>query len=117
MPSRWVIDRGFTIAANETQQWLWEWWDDAAPGSPSGPNKGPVVFRAVPKGADGGGNNATETRLVTFDFAKGRLAQNDPRGAGHPKVFYEFKVRNESDVDLPLVLEMLIFDDLPTNLG
>ena len=43
MPIRWEIDRGFTIGANTTQQWWWNWFGE-------GPNKGPVVFRASPKG-------------------------------------------------------------------
>jgi len=28
MPIRWSINRGFTIAPNETQYWWWEWFDD-----------------------------------------------------------------------------------------
>jgi len=114
MPSRWLIDRGFTIAANETQQWWWQWFDDASPGHDVGPNKGPVIFRALPKGP-GEGNNTVENTLVTFDFARCRLAQNDPLGQGHPKVFYRFKIRNESSVDVPMFLEMIRFEDLPTH--
>ena len=39
MPSHLRIDRGFTIGANQTQFWNWNWFGQA------GPNKGPVIFR------------------------------------------------------------------------
>ena len=42
MPIRWQIDRGFTIGANSTQYWSWNWFGE-------GPNKGPVIFRASQK--------------------------------------------------------------------
>ncbi len=114
MPSRWEIDRGFTIAANQTQQWVWEWFDDGGAGPGQGPNKGPVMFRALPKGPGQGGTNTAQTILVTFDFAKCRGPQGGPNG---PKVFYEFKIRNESSIDVPMILEMVLFNDLPINHG
>ena len=74
---------------------MWEWFDDASPGHATGPNKGPVIFRALPKGADDGGSGATETLLVTFDFAKGRLAQT----AGLTEVQIEILAAVKSFVD------------------
>jgi hypothetical protein len=61
MPIRWQIDRGFTIAANDTQYWWWNWFSDAGQ---NGPNKGPVIFRALPKGPAQGGNNTAKNVLV-----------------------------------------------------
>jgi hypothetical protein len=40
MPFRFLIDRGFTIAPNQTQFWNWNWFSDAGQ---DGPNKGPVT--------------------------------------------------------------------------
>ncbi len=112
MPSRWQIDKGATIAAGQTQQWMWEWFSDAGAGSGDGPNKGPVIFRALPKGPGQGGTNTAQINLVTFDFAKCRGPANGPNG---PKVFYEFKIRNDSSIDAPFLLEIVRFDDLPIN--
>ena len=113
MPIRWQIDRGFTIAAGETQYWYWEWWSDAGQG-PDGPNKGPVIFRALPKGPAQGGNNTAKNVLVIYDFAKCRGGPGDPSA---PEVFYEFKIRNDSTVDVPFMLEIVLFSDLPINHG
>jgi hypothetical protein len=80
MPIRWQIDRGFTIAAGDTQYWYWEWWSDA--GQQNGPNKG----RALPKGPAQGGNNTAKNVLVIFDFAKCRGGPGDPSA---PEVFFD----------------------------
>jgi len=106
MPIRWQIDRGYTIAANETQQWSWNWFGD-------GPNKGPVIFRASPKGKAGGSNKATNV-LVTYDFAKCRGGPGDQNA---PEMFYEFKIRNESTIAVPFMLEIILFSDLTINHG
>jgi hypothetical protein len=111
MPIRWQIDRGFTIAAGDTQYWFWEWFSDAGQ---NGPNKGPVIFRALPKGPAQGGNNTVKNVLVIYDFAKCRGGPGDPSA---PEVFYEFKIRNESTVDVPFMLEIVLFSDLPINHG
>jgi hypothetical protein len=108
MPIRWQIDRGFTIAANTTQQWWWNWFGD------SGPNKGPVIFRASPKGKSQGGNNTARNILVTYDFAKCRGGPGDQAA---PEMFYEFKIRNDSTVDVPFMLEIILFSDLTINFG
>jgi hypothetical protein len=108
MPIRWQIDRGFTIAAGTTQQWWWNWFGD------SGPNKGPVIFRASPKGKSQGGNNTARNILVTYDFAKCRGAPGDQNA---PEIFYEFKIRNDSSVDVPFMLEIILFSDLTINFG
>jgi hypothetical protein len=109
MPTRWEIDRGFTIAANSTTQGSWNWF-----GPGGGPNKGPVIFRALPKGKSQQGNNTARNVLVIYDFAKCRGGPGDPSA---PEVFYEFKIRNESSVSVPFILEMIIFDDLTINHG
>jgi hypothetical protein len=107
MPIRWVIDRGYTIAAHETQYWWWNWFGEG------GPNKGPVIFRASPKGK-GGGNNTARNVLVTYDFAKCRGGPGEDHA---PEVFYEFKIRNESSITVPFDLEIILFSDLPINHG
>jgi len=106
MPIRWQIDRGYTIAALDTQNWWWNWFYD----SPDG-NQGPVIFRALPTQ---GGNNTISNILVTYDFAKCRGGIASPNGAG---VYYNFKIRNESIVDVPFVLEIVLFSDLPVHHG
>jgi hypothetical protein len=108
MPIRWSIDRGFTIAANETQYWWWNWFGDG------GPNKGPVIFRASPKGKGEQGNNTARNVLVTYDFAKCRGGPGDDHA---PEIFYEFKIRNESSITVPFDLEIILFSDLPVNHG
>jgi hypothetical protein len=104
MPSHLRIDRGFTIGANQTQFWNWNWFGEA------GPNRGPVIFRAMPKGPGQGGNNTVRNVLVTFDPAECRGGPGDPSA---PEVFYEFKIRNESSITVPFDLEILLFNDLP----
>jgi hypothetical protein len=103
MPFRYRIDRGFTIAANSTQFWNWGW---TGPGQGE-PNKGPVIFRAVPKGPGQGGNNTVKNVLITYDFATCRGPQPSPQ------VFYEFKIKNESSITIPFNLEIVHFADLP----
>ncbi len=103
MPSHLRIDRGFTIAANQTQYWNWNWFGDG------GPNKGPVIFRGMPKGPGQGGHNTARNVLVTYDSAECRGGPGDPSA---PEVFYEFKIRNESSVDVPFDLEIILFNDL-----
>jgi len=104
MPFRYRIEnQDFTIAANNTALFHWGWTD---PGQGE-PNKGPVIFRALPKGPAQGGNNTVKNVLITFDFATCRGAQPAPQ------VFYEFKVRNESSVTLSFLLEILHFSDVP----
>ena len=66
--------------------------------------------RALPKG----GNNTAKNVLVIYDFAKCRGGPGDPSA---PEVFYEFKIRNESTVDVPFMLEIVLFSDLPINHG
>jgi hypothetical protein len=78
----------------------------------TGPNQGPVVFRAVPKGPGQGGNNTFKNVLVTYDFAMCRGGPGDDHA---PEVFYEFKVRNDSSGDVKFNIELLIFSDLPLN--
>ena len=111
MPFRFLIDRGFTIAPNQTQFWNWNWFSDAGQ---EGPNKGPVIFRALPKGPAQGGNNTARNVLVVFDFAKCR---GGPGEDGAPRVFYEFKIRNESTITVPFDLEILHFADVPVITG
>jgi hypothetical protein len=105
---------GFTIAANETQYWWWNWFSDAGSGSGQGPNKGPVIFRALPKGPAQGGNNTAKNVLMIYDFAKCRGGPGDDHA---PAVFYEFKIRNESSITVPFDLEIILFSDLPINNG
>jgi hypothetical protein len=110
MPHRFRIDGGWTIGAHQTQYWNWNFFTDHLPNT--GPNQGPVVFRAVPKGLSQGGNNTVRNELVTYDFAMCRGGPGDDHA---PEVFYEFKIRNDSSVDLPFNIEEIIFSDLPLN--
>ena len=110
MPHRFRIDGGWTIGAHQTQYWNWNFFTDHLPNT--GPNQGPVVFRAVPKGLSQGGNNTVRNELVTYDFAMCRGGPGDDHA---PEVFYEFKIRNDSSVDLPFNIEEVIFSDLPLN--
>jgi hypothetical protein len=104
MPSHIRINRGFTIAPNTTQPWVWNFFGSG------GPNKGPILIRAVPKGQGQGGNNTARNVLVTYDFA---VCRGGPGDQNAPEVFYEFKIRNESSITVPFFLEMILFDDLP----
>ena len=110
MPHRFRIDGGWTIGAHQTQYWNWNFFTDHLPNT--GPNQGPVVFRAVPKGPSQGGNNTVRNELVTYDFAMCRGGPGDDHA---PEVFYEFKIRNDSSVDVPFNIEEVIFSDLPLN--
>jgi hypothetical protein len=110
MPHRFRIDGGWTIGAHQTQYWNWNFFTDHLPNT--GPNQGPVVFRAVPKGQSQGGNNTVRNELVTYDFAMCRGGPGDDHA---PEVFYEFKIRNDSSVDVPFNIEEVIFSDLPLN--
>jgi len=93
MPVRWQVDGNWTIAANSIQYWNWNFFTD--PGPTGGPNQGPIVFRAIPKGISQGGNNTARNVLVTYDFAMCRGGPGDDHA---PEVFYEFKIRNDSSV-------------------
>ena len=75
MPHRFRIDGGWTIGAHQTQYWNWNFFTDHLPNT--GPNQGPVVFRAVPKGLSQGGNNTVRNELVTYDFAMCRGGPGD----------------------------------------
>jgi hypothetical protein len=112
MPTRWQIDHEFTIAAGQTQPWLWNFFTDVH-GVGQGPNKGPVIFRASPKGR-AGQNPTARNVLVTYDFATCRGGPGDQNA---PEVFYAFKIRNESTVAVPFVLEIILFNDLTINHG
>lgn len=104
MPLRIRIDHGFTIAPapNNIQYWRWNWFGEA------GPNKGPVIFAADPKGQP---RPTANEALVTYDVAKCRNAPgNDPNA---PEIFYEFKIRNESNTTDEFRLEIILFSDLP----
>jgi hypothetical protein len=72
------------------------------------------MFRASPKGISQGGNNTAKNNLVIYDFAKCRGGPGDPNA---PEMFYEFKIRNESTVDVPFMLEIILFSDVPINNG
>ena len=102
MPLRLRIDRGFTIGPNQTQYWNWHWFGE-------GPNKGPVIFCADPKGQKAGPITFREI-LVTYDIAKCRGGPGDQNA---PEIFYEFKIRNESSGTVPFNLEIILFSDLP----
>jgi hypothetical protein len=102
VPVRHEVDNGFSIAAGDTQFWTWNFFTNRAPGT--GPNQGPIFFQALPKGPSQGGNNTAKNKLVVFDFAVSR---------GGPGVFYEFKIRNESAIDVKFRLEFVVFSDLP----
>ena len=110
MPVRWQVDGNWTIAANSIQYWNWNFFTD--PGPTGGPNQGPIVFRAIPKGKSQGGNNTARNVLVTYDFAMCRGGPGDDHA---PEVFYEFKVRNDSSVAVPFLLQFIKFSDLPLN--
>jgi hypothetical protein len=108
MPFHFRIDHNYSIAANATQFWNWNWF--GASGPAGGPNKGPVLFAAVPKGPSQGGNNTARNVLLTFDIA---VCRGGPGDANAPEVFYEFKIRNDSSITVPFVLDIIHFGDLP----
>jgi hypothetical protein len=110
MPVRWQVDGNWTIAANSIQYWNWNFFTD--PGPTGGPNQGPIVFRAIPKGISQGGNNTARNVLVTYDFAMCRGGPGDDHA---PEVFYEFKIRNDSSVAVPFLIQFVKFSDLPLN--
>ena len=93
MPHRFPVDNGY---------WNWNFFTDHLPNT--GPNQGPVVFRAVPKRPSQGGNNTVRNELVTYDFAMCRGGPGDDHA---PEVFYEFKVRNDSSVAVPFNVELV----------
>ena len=108
MPFRYRMDNiDFTIAAHGTALYHWGWTGQGQ----GEPNKGPVIFRALPKGPGQGGNNTVKSVLITFDFATCRGPQPSPQ------VFYEFKVRNESTIPVSFLLEILHFSDVPISPG
>jgi len=47
---------------------------------------------------------------VVFDFAVSRGGPGDDHA---PEVFYEFKIRNESAINVRFKLEFVVFSDLP----
>lgn len=108
MPTRRQVDNGFSIGAGETQSWSWNFFTNSDPGT--GPNQGPIFFQALPKGLAQGGNNTAKNKLVVFDFAVSRGGPGDDHA---PEVFYEFKIRNESTIVVPFILEFVTFSDLP----
>jgi hypothetical protein len=108
MPVRHEFDGGFSIGAGQTQFWNWNFFTNRAPGT--GPNQGPIFFQALPKGPSQGGNNTAKNKLVVFDFAVSRGGPGDDHA---PEVFYEFKIRNESTITVPFILEFVLFSDLP----
>jgi hypothetical protein len=67
---------------------------------------------AVPKGISQGGNNTARNVLVTYDFAMCRGGPGDDHA---PEVFYEFKIRNDSSIPVPFVLQFVKFSDVPLN--
>ena len=91
MPIRWSINRGFTIAPNETQYWWWEWFDDT-------PNRGPVIFRASPKGRGQQGNNTAKNVLVTYDFAKCRGGPGDDHAQSGEAAYFAAAKRGHSSI-------------------
>lgn len=99
MPQRLRIDRGFTIGAGAVQCWTWNWH-----GEPDA-DRGPVLFVADPKGAP-----SQRVVLVTYDIAKCRAGPNERNPS---EVFYEFKIRNDSNITVAFRLEIVLFDDLP----
>ena len=101
MPECWQVDHNWTIAANSTQFWNWNFFTDTGPAG--GPNQGPIEFRAIPRGSLKGVIIPPNV-LVTYDFAMCRGGPGDDHA---PEVFYEFKVRNESSIPVPFLLQFV----------
>jgi hypothetical protein len=86
MPSHVRIDGGFAIVAaapgqqSEPQYWSWNWFGE---NPPDGGNKGPVIFQAVPKNPEFGGNNTARNVLMTYDVTTCRAGPDEP---GSPEV-------------------------------
>ncbi|MEZ5151740.1 MULTISPECIES: hypothetical protein [Rhodococcus] len=99
MPQRLRIDRGFTIGAGAVQCWTWNWH-----GEPDA-DRGPVLFVADPKDVP-----PQRVVLVTYDIAKCRAGPNELYPS---EVFYEFKIRNDSNITVAFRLEIVLLDDLP----
>jgi hypothetical protein len=90
---------GWTIAQGATLGYWYSW--ENIPNV--GPNHGPVIFTANPRGHQNGG-----VILITFDVAKCRRAPTGPpQNPGATEVFYEFSVRSESDIDAVFDLELV----------
>jgi hypothetical protein len=92
-------DYGFTVGAHSTVIVTVSWQN--IPGV--GPNHGPVIFTADPHS-----HLSDEVKLVTFDTAKcrNRPTGPSPQNPG-TEVFYQFKVRNDSNIAAPFSLEMV----------
>jgi hypothetical protein len=105
MPTYVRVDIGFSIAPRQIQQWSWNWFGDSL----GPPNRGPVIFMADPKGLGRDPNHTKQVRLITYDLTKCRGAPNDPHGR---EVFYEFKIRNDSDEAVLFDIEIIGFKDL-----
>ena len=97
MPKYFKVDNGYTIGPGATQYWTWNWFG-------SGPNQGPIIFMADPKSGQ-----THRVKLVTSNLAKCRGGPSEPNGN---EVFYEFTIRNESQITAAFSLEMINFKDL-----
>jgi hypothetical protein len=90
----------WTVARNETIGFVvtFEFSDRGA-------DHGPLFMMATPVSHA----NSRQVKLVTLDLAKGRRA---PTATGETKVFYECRVRNESDAAVSFDMEFIDFQDL-----
>jgi hypothetical protein len=96
MPTYTKVDNAsWTIAPGVTLIGTISW--EGIPGV--GPNKGPLVIMADPKPGQAG-----QTKLITFDPEKCRRDKGE--------VFYQFKMRSESDKTCTFDLEIIDFQDL-----
>ena len=110
MPSYLKVDGAWmTIAPGQTLG-AWISWENI-PGT--GPNQGPLFVMADPKShlTDPKTHQGGEVKLTTFDLTKCRRA---PGAGGSTEVFYELKIRSESQITATFDLEMIDFKDLMT---
>ena len=95
MPSYLKVDGAWmTIKPGATLNG-WASWE----GTGAGPNQGPLLIMADPKPRQEG-----QTKLITFDPEKCRRDKGE--------VFYQFKIRSESDKTTTFDLEIIDFKDL-----
>ncbi|HEY2159326.1 MAG TPA: hypothetical protein VGH33_27110 [Isosphaeraceae bacterium] len=109
MPSYLKVDGAWmTIAPGQTIG-AWASWENI-PGV--GPNQGPLFIMADPKPhqTDPKTGQGGEIKLTTFDLTKCR--RGGGAGSGSTEVFYEYKIRSESQITATFDLEMIDFKDL-----
>jgi len=99
MPQYMKLNVNWTQAANSSLWGYWMSWENI-PGV--GPNQGTLVV-----GADPISHQKAEVDVAVYDLAKCRRAPNPKT-----EVFYQFGIRNLSQIDAAFNIELIDFSDL-----